>query len=67
MQKQYATSGSMSIGGDFPFAAFWDRAEQIAMMQSLYEINPKIFTEGTFIDTFKGSEKQSFLLGESVN
>ncbi len=66
MQKQYATSGSMSIGGDFPFAAFWDRAEQIAMMQSLYEINPKIFTEGTFIDTFKGSEKQSFLLGESL-
>jgi hypothetical protein len=35
-------------------------------MQSLYEINPKIFTEGTFIETFKGSEKQSFLLGESL-
>lgn len=66
MQKQYGSFGNISIDDNFPFASFWSKAEQIAMMNALYQINPKLFTEGTFINTFKGSESQSYLLGESL-
>lgn len=66
LQKQYQSSGSVEVGDSFPFASFWKKSEQIAMMQALYNINPSIFTEGTFIDTFSGMDNQAYMLGNSL-
>lgn len=68
LQKKYAQTGKVSIddSDNFPFATFWSKAEQIAMMKQLYETNSKLFTKGAFIDTFSGSESQAYQLGESL-
>lgn len=66
MQKQYATTGHISIDENFPFSSFWKRSEQLAMMRLLYTTNPKLFTEGNFIKDFKGLDNQGYELGESL-
>ena len=66
LQRQFSETGEVSIGSDFPFARFWSKAEQIAMINYLYQIKPEIFTEGTFIQSFSGSDNQSHQLGEAL-